>query len=83
MNDLELLKKELQEVNNKQIRLQTIKDQAIQQCQEIEEKYSIKDEAELKALLDKAEAEYQENITKATTYLVDAKQALEPFEGLL
>lgn len=83
MNDLELLKKELQEVNNKQIRLQTIKDQAIQQCQEIEEKYNIKDEAELKALLDKAEAEYQENITKATTYLVDAKQALEPFEGII
>ena len=83
MNDLELLKKELQEVNNKQIRLQTIKDQAIQQCQEIEEKYNIKDEAELKALLDKAEAEYQENITKATTYLVDAKQSLEPFEGII
>lgn len=83
MNDLELLKKELQEVNNKQIRLQTIKDQAIQQCQEIEEKYNIKDEAELKALLDKAESEYQENITKATTYLVDAKQALEPFEGII
>ena len=83
MNDLELLKKELQEVNNKQIRLQTIKDQAIRQCQKIEEKYNIKDEAELKALLDKAEAEYQENITKATTYLVDAKQALEPFEGII
>ena len=31
MNELELLRKELQEVTNKQIRLETIKEQAIQQ----------------------------------------------------
>ena len=83
MNELEELKKELQEVNNKQIRLQTIVEQAKQQCAEIEKKYNINNEAELKALLDNAEETYKQNLEKATIYLLDAKQALQPYEGLL
>lgn len=83
MNDLEMLKREIQEITNKQIRLETIKEQAIQQCREIERKYNISNETELKLLLDKAEQEYKDNVEKATIYLVDAKQALAPFEGIL
>ena len=55
MNELELLRKELQEVTNKQIRLETIKEQAIQQCKEIEDKYGIHNEQELRNLLENAE----------------------------
>lgn len=83
MNDLEMLKREIQEITNKQIRLETIREQAIQQCKEIECKYNISNETELKLLLDKAEQEYKDNVEKATIYLVDAKQALAPFEGIL
>ena len=83
MNELELLRKELQEVTNKQIRLETIKEQAIQQCKEIEDKYGIHNEQELRNLLEKAEQEYNKNLEQAAIYLADAKQAFEPFEGLL
>lgn len=83
MNELEVLKKELQEVTNKQIRLETIIEQANEQCREIEQKYNISSEAELKALLEKAEEDYKNQVEKATVYLIDAKQALMPYEGML
>ena len=83
MNDLEALKKELQEVVNKQIRLETIAEQAKQQCQQIEEKYNISSVEELQSLLDAAEAEYQNKVTEAMTYITETKMALQPFEGLL
>ena len=83
MNELETLKNELQEVINKQIRLETIREQAIQQCKEIEDKYNITTEAELKQLVDDAEEKYKTEIEKATIYLIDAKQALAPYEGMI
>lgn len=83
MNELETLKNELQEIINKQIRLETIREQAIQQCKEIEDKYGITTEAELKQLLDEAEDQYKTEIEKATIYLIDAKQALAPYEGMI
>lgn len=83
MNDLEMLNKEFQQISSKQIKLETIIEQAVQQCKEIEEKYNIKSEEELKALLDKAQQEYINQVEKVTTYIADAKQALMPYEGLL
>ena len=83
MNELELLRKELQEITNKQIRLDTIVQQAKTQCEEIEKKYNITNEEELKNLVDKAEQEYQEALNKAGLYLADAKQALQPYEGMI
>jgi DNA-binding IscR family transcriptional regulator len=83
MNDLEMLNKEFQQISSKQIKLETIIEQAVQQCKEIEEKYNIKSEEELKALLDKAQQEYFNQVEKVTIYLADAKQALMPYEGLL
>ena len=83
MHELELLKQELNELNNKQIRLSTIVEQAKQQCLEIEQKYNISNEAELAALLQKSEEEYKDTIAKASMYLVNAKQALQPYEDLI
>lgn len=83
MNDLDMLKKELQEVTNKQIKLQTIIEQAKQQCASIEHKYNITSEVELKNLLDIAQSEYEKNIADAMEYIAEAKLALQPYEGLI
>ena len=83
MNDLEMLNKEFQQVSSKQIKLETLIEQAVQQCNDIEQKYNIKTEAELKELLDQAQREYLDEIQKATVYIADAKQALMPYEELL
>ena len=83
MNELDRLKNELQEVINKQIRLETIKQQAKQQCEEIEHKYNIQDEQQLKELLDKAESDYEDALAQACAYVADAKLALQPYEGML
>ena len=83
MDDLIKLKSELQEITNKQIRLETVIEQAKQQCREIEEKYHIKSEEELKKLLDKAEADYNNSLIEACNYLTEAKLALAPYEGMV
>ena len=83
MHELELLKQELVEINNKQIRLSTIVEQAKQQCAEIEQKYNITNEQELQQLVLNAEEEYKQSIEQATMYLVDAKQVLAPYEDLI
>ena len=83
MEELHKLKLEIQEVTNKQIRLETLVEQAKQQCKEIEQKYNIKNEEELKTLLDKAEDEYNMSIADACNYLTEAKLALAPYEGMV
>lgn len=83
MNDLEILNKEFQQVSSKQIKLETLIEQAVQQCTEIEQKYNIQTEEELKDLLEKAQKQYLDEIQKATIYIADAKQALLPYEELL
>lgn len=82
-NILDDLKTRLQEVNNKKIRLETIIEQARQQCSEIESKYNIHNAEELKQLLDNTQKEYDEKISEATMYLIDAEQALKPYEDLI
>lgn len=83
MEELEALKKDLMDVNNKRIKLETIVEQAKQQCEKIEQKYNIKNEEELRNLLEKAEDDYNKCIADAMTYLAEAKQALIPYESLL
>lgn len=83
MEELNKLKQELQEVTNKQVRLETIVQQAKNHCTEIETKYGITSEEELKQLLDKAEADYNNCLANAVNYLTEAKIALAPYEGLL
>lgn len=82
-NELDTLKSELQEIINKQIRMETIIEQAKQQCSEIEQKYNISSEQELKDILDKAEAAYEDSLAQAISYLADAKLALAPYEGMI
>lgn len=83
MNELEMLNKEFQQISSKQIKLETIIEQAVEQCKEIEQKYNISSEEELKNLLNKSQQEYMNQVEKVTIYLADAKQALMPYEGLL
>jgi predicted nuclease with TOPRIM domain len=83
MNDLEALKKEIQELNTKRIRLETLVEQAKQKCEEIESKYNISNEQELKELLDKAEEKYKEDLEKAVIYVMDVKNAMQPYESIL
>ena len=82
-SDIEVLRQRIQEVNNKIIKLQTISDQAKSRCVEIEMKYNIKNEQELQELVNKAEADYQNKVAEALTYLSDAESALLPYEALL
>ena len=83
MEELEALKKDFMELNNKRIKLETIVEQAKQQCESIEQKYNIKNEQELKQLLDDAEQNYTKCLSDAVTYLADVRQALIPYENLL
>lgn len=83
MEELEALKKDFMELNNKRIKLETIVEQAKQQCESIEQKYNIKNEQELKQLLDEAEQNYTKCLADAVTYLADVRQALIPYENLL
>lgn len=83
MNELETLRHEYQELNNKRIKLQTIVEQATQACAEIEEKYNIKNEKELQELLSKKQAEYESAVTTATEKVVELQQALLPYEGVI
>lgn len=83
MNDLEILNKEIQECNNKRIRLQTIIDQSEAICKELEQKYGIKNESEFCTKVEEAKANYEQQIQKASLYIADCKQALQPFEGIL
>ncbi len=83
MNDLEALKKEIQELNNKRIRLETLVEQAKQKCGEIESKYNISNEQELKQLLDAAEEKYKKDLEKAVLYVMDLKNAMQPYENIL
>ena len=42
MNELEMIKSQLQDINNKRVKYETLIEQAKKQCQEIEQKYNIK-----------------------------------------
>lgn len=83
VEDLNKLKEELEHINNKRIKLETLVDQAKKQCKEIEEKYHITNEHELKVLVDNAEAAYLQKLTEAANYLEEVKQAFIPYENLL
>lgn len=83
MNELEQIKAQLNDINNKRIRYQTLKEQAIVQCKAIEEKYGIKSLSELKSLLDKAQAEYDKSIEDAKKYIEDTNKIFSEYQGVL
>ena len=83
MNNLELLKSQLNDINTKRVRIQTLVEQAQKQCQEIEQKYNVKSLEELKALVDKAELDYQKQVEEAQKYIQETNQVLSTYQGIL
>ena len=83
MNELEMIKSQLQDINNKRVKYETLIEQAKKQCQEIEQKYNIKSEEELKILLDNAQIEYEKELQNANQYIEDTNKQLSNYQGLL
>lgn len=83
MSELDTIKAQINEINNKRIRYQTLKEQAVNQCKEIEQKYNISSVEELQALVAKANEEYSKAVTDAQAYVTQANATLSSYEGLL
>ena len=83
MNNLEQIKSQLNEVNNKRIKYQTLKEQAKKQCEEIEKKYVIKSLQELEVLMNKANEEYNESLKKAEEYINKANAVFASYQGII
>lgn len=83
MNELEQIKSQLNDINNKRVRFQTLKEQAIAQCKAIEEKYGIKSLDELKALMDKANTSYLKAVQEAQKYIEDTNRVFSEYTGIL
>ena len=54
MNQLEIIQSQLNDINNKRVRVQTLMEQAKKQCEEIEKKYNVTSLEELQALMNKS-----------------------------
>lgn len=83
MNELELIKSQLNEINNKRVRIQTLVDQASKQCKEIESKYNISSLQELEVLVNDAEVAYQNQVQEAQNYINQTNQVLNSYQGIL
>jgi F0F1-type ATP synthase membrane subunit b/b' len=83
MNNLELLKSQLNDINTKRVRIQTLVEQAQKQCEEIEKKYNVSSLEELKVLVDKAELEYRNQVQEAQKYIQETNQVLSTYQGIL
>lgn len=83
MNELEIIKSQLTDINNKRIRYQTLIDQAKKQCAEIEQKYNISNEQQLQELLEQEEQKYQYQLQEAQKYIEEANNLLKLYESTL
>lgn len=83
MNELEIIKSQLTDINNKRIRYQTLIDQAKKQCAEIEQKYNISNEQQLQKLLEQEEQKYQYQLQEAQKYIEEANNLLKLYESTL
>lgn len=83
MNEIAQIQAQINKINNERIKYQTLKEQAQKQCQAIEEKYGIKSIDELKALVDKAQAEYSAALEEARAYINSTNQVLSTYQGIL
>ena len=70
------LKKELDIINAKIIKLQTLQEQAQKECKQIEEKYGVSNIEELKAKYESAVQQRDEKIRIAEEYLKKVKEDL-------
>ena len=76
MMKLDELKKELDIINAKIIKLQTLQEQAQKECKQIEEKYGVSNIEELKAKYESAVQQRDEKIRIAEEYLKTVKEDL-------
>lgn len=83
MNELEIIKSQLNDINNKRVKLQTLVEQAQKQCSEIEEKYGVKSPDELLALMTKAEEAYKRSLNEARQYIQDTNKVLDGYVGII
>lgn len=83
MNELELIKSQLTDINTKRVRIQTLVEQAVKQCNEIQQKYNITSLEELKQLVDKAELDRQAEMQAAKQYIEQTNQILSTYTGIL
>lgn len=82
-NEIEVIKSQLNDINNKRIKYQTLKEQAIKQCKEIEEKYNIKSIEELEAKVNSLQSEYDNVLQKAQEYITKTNEILSDYSGII
>ena len=83
MNELEIIKSQLNDINNKRVKLQTLVEQAQKQCSEIEEKYGVKSPDELLELMTKAEEAYKRSLNEARQYIQATNKVLDGYVGII
>lgn len=83
MNELESIMAQLNEINNKRIKIQTLAEQAKDVCSEIEKKYNVNSPEELQKLVDIETEKYQNELEKAQQYISSAQEALKEWDGII
>ena len=83
MSNLATLQSQLNEINTKRVRLQTLKEQAVKQCEEIQKKYNVSSLEELDVLFKKAQTEYNEQVALAQEYITTTNQQLAQYTGII
>jgi len=83
MNELEQIKSQLNDINNKRVRCQTLIEQARKECEEILVKYNVSSIEELKSLVDKTNNEYQQQLSSAKQYIEDTNKVLSQYQGII
>lgn len=83
MNELELIKSQLNDINNKRVKYQTLKEQAQKQVEEIQKKYNVTTPEELKSLVDKAQLDYEQSMQNAKTYIDETNKIFATYQGVI
>ena len=83
MNQLEIIQSQLNDINNKRVRVQTLMEQAKKQCEKKKKKYNVTSLEELQALMNKAQEDYDKQIQEAQEYIQNANQVFSTYQGIL
>lgn len=83
MNELELIKSQLNDINTKRVKYQTLKEQAQKQITEIFTKYNVNSLEELKTLKDNAQLSYEKSLRDAKSYIEETNKILSQYQGII
>lgn len=83
MNEIELIKSQLTEINNKRIKYETLKEQAKKHCEEIQKKYNITSLQQLQQLKQQQEQVLQTQIQQAQQYIQEANAVLNSYSEII